>query len=503
MQLQAQILTEMAKALASEAPAGWTQIVCNLASVGGHRAGELVIDTPQGRRTAQVSTHLFQMFDQLRSAMFVPGGGVVYSGAITVLSANNGSVKSDFNYNDEPKFPIPAAAYARDLAMFPLEESRRPEWLRSKVAPFESTGQLGGPEAVNPTLVAVGRAILAKSPMGADNLTAEALPDGLGAMVSQVGRGGLLLYVAPDHSVLAQLSHENPDAVYQRFLAGERWAEAANYLPAELATPAAAAAAAAAQAATEASTPAAAGLAGQLPASVAPFSAPMDPKLLAGARSANTKLIVLGAALGLLGLAGVAASILWDLRLYTTIICAVLAVAAAVLIFTSLRRGGRLARLAASPNEPIVRVDEQGITLHGLPTLAWKDVLFVSFLDGREQAAKRKRVPLFGWSSNLAVRAGNASLGGDVWARDAEAWRAACSTPAQRKQILTGEKLPGRTPGGAALFLDVALSEAVSLEAMQVLMAHAQAHGIPTNTTTSVFKHVEFRGQMIQPESNR
>lgn len=227
----------------------------------------------------------------------------------------------------------------------------------------------------------------------------------------------------------------------------------------------------------------------------------VDHGLLTRARRANTAVIVLGIALAVLGLGGVWFALAQHGRIVAAVFAGVLVLLAVLLVIVAIRRGRRLSRLGARSTEPVIRVDDHGIALHGLPSLPWAEILFVVLTDHRKQLDRRLRVPLWGWASLLAARAGNATLGGEIGARDGEAWRAACTSDEQRAEITLASTFPdGRTPGSAWTYLDVALSEATSLEVMRVLAAQARARGIPHGTVDDLFGLMRIKGPLVDPK---
>jgi len=71
---------------------------------------------------------------RLRGAMYRPGVGTWFSVVITVWA--DGRSQAEFNYDKEPHAMIPPSgvAYLTDQHFFPIDEDKRPEWLKERLA---------------------------------------------------------------------------------------------------------------------------------------------------------------------------------------------------------------------------------------------------------------------------------------------------------------------------------------------------------------------------------
>lgn len=85
-------------------------------------------------RVGRFSDAFTAALTQLRHAMYTDGTGTWFSGEITVTY--EGTVRSDFNYDDEPAWTreLDASQWAKDLERFPRRPEVVPKWLEAKLA---------------------------------------------------------------------------------------------------------------------------------------------------------------------------------------------------------------------------------------------------------------------------------------------------------------------------------------------------------------------------------
>ena len=127
-------LNRAAQALSGVMPSGAVKLVYDgfsLTSVAGSQA---IARTSDGREVSvKGSLSVSQAFSELRRVMYRPGVGSWWSVRMTVWAG--GRAETEFNYDKEPdiEFPPGGVAYLTDLQAYPIDEDKRPEWLRRKV----------------------------------------------------------------------------------------------------------------------------------------------------------------------------------------------------------------------------------------------------------------------------------------------------------------------------------------------------------------------------------
>ena len=86
-------------------------------------------------------------FEELRRVMYKPGLGTWWSVRMTVWA--DGHAQTEFNYDKEPDigFPPGGVAYLTDLQTYPIDEDKRPEWLRRKVVEGIADLRHNGPKS--------------------------------------------------------------------------------------------------------------------------------------------------------------------------------------------------------------------------------------------------------------------------------------------------------------------------------------------------------------------
>ncbi|CAM3957138.1 hypothetical protein [Janibacter anophelis] len=222
MQEQSRLITEVARSLVAVAPEGWTGIDYTTHMLRGQQQARLWIDTSEGRKGAFSGDDTMPLMRELRAAMYEPGKGTFYT-ANFVVTAADGSVRTDFEYDAEPDWDMVPGQYLVDLEAFPRDEEHRPEWLRARIAEANAPVVPEVDSRPDPELVAIAEEMFARMPGGEGPLTSRELREGLGVLVTRQSRGGGKLFVATDRSVMFSSSAESVEQGFERFLAGERY----------------------------------------------------------------------------------------------------------------------------------------------------------------------------------------------------------------------------------------------------------------------------------------
>lgn len=232
----------------------------------------------------------------------------------------------------------------------------------------------------------------------------------------------------------------------------------------------------------------------------APFVVPIDPARVQDARSAARTLLLLKLALVLLGVVGLVLAQVWDLRLYTTIICGVLILAGLAAIAMGTKRKRQLTLATADPAQVAFAADEEGITLAGLARIPWDEVLAVSALDDRPRMSQRRGLTaLF---DGLSERSGAGLLAIAVIIRHGKEYREALPDAGQQGRITVhGKPHPsdGLIHGWTTLLVDTLVPMVVADGCVRVAIQAAQARGIDTGEFTKQMDFVDFNGKRVDP----
>ena len=83
----------------------------------------------QRRACTPLAPDTLAAVEDLRGALYRPGKGAWITMACTITAT--GQIDIDVNYDDQPGWqtPVPAAAYARDLARYPRDPAHVPDWM--------------------------------------------------------------------------------------------------------------------------------------------------------------------------------------------------------------------------------------------------------------------------------------------------------------------------------------------------------------------------------------
>lgn len=127
-------LTEaLARTLAQGAPQRWRRIDLKVLMTAGITDAALTVVMPGGRTPeVQPAREIGEIAAELRSRLYRPGEGTWFG--MRFLMDPPGTYWVSYNTDFDPLWnpPIPAEAYARDLAAFPRDEKHVPGWLRAR-----------------------------------------------------------------------------------------------------------------------------------------------------------------------------------------------------------------------------------------------------------------------------------------------------------------------------------------------------------------------------------
>lgn len=131
-----QLTRAMATTLAGIAPAGWKRIDLKvLMTVGITDVSLTVVLRDGGSAEVQPVREIADIAAELRSRMYRPGHGTWFG--MRFMMDPPGAYWVSYNTDFDPLWepPIPAEAYAQDLAAFPRDEEHVPGWLRERLRP--------------------------------------------------------------------------------------------------------------------------------------------------------------------------------------------------------------------------------------------------------------------------------------------------------------------------------------------------------------------------------
>lgn len=222
MMEQGRLVTEVAQSLVAVAPQGWVALDYTAHMLRGQQKSRLWVDLPEGRKGMFSGDDTMALMRELRTAMYQPGKGTFFTANIVVTAAD-GSVRTRFEYDEEPDWDMVPGQYLVDLEAFPRDEDHRPEWLLARIAEANAPVKPEADSRPDPELVAIGEEMFARMPGEAGPVVSRELREGLGVLVSRQSRGGGKLFIAPDRSLMFSPSAESVEQGFERFCAGERY----------------------------------------------------------------------------------------------------------------------------------------------------------------------------------------------------------------------------------------------------------------------------------------
>lgn len=128
---QANLIREIAYAIADSAPDGWIRVRFVDDVLHGESAPSTYASTQDGETKIPSSSQADSLAWQLREVMYEEGRGTWYT--IEMEISRDGEVTTRFNYEDKPEFaPVPPSplSFVEDHNHFPRDLEHRPAWLR-------------------------------------------------------------------------------------------------------------------------------------------------------------------------------------------------------------------------------------------------------------------------------------------------------------------------------------------------------------------------------------
>lgn len=136
-------------ALEDAVPQGADRIDFRLVATGGYTDAALTVTMPDGSHPAVAPPQeSIDLLLRIRALDYTPGKGTWFSARYVVFPGRD--VAAKFNYSCDPRWdpPVPAEAWARDLAEFLRDDAYIPDWLRARLAGdepnFGPTNPVGG-----------------------------------------------------------------------------------------------------------------------------------------------------------------------------------------------------------------------------------------------------------------------------------------------------------------------------------------------------------------------
>ncbi|MCL2471914.1 MAG: hypothetical protein FWF25_09310 [Propionibacteriaceae bacterium] len=137
-----------ARALSSLLPPDAVRLVYDGFSLTSQSGSRTMAFTASGQAISMTgSSAASQAFNELRRVMYKPGLGSWWSVRMTVWA--DGHAQTEFNFDEEPdnRFPPGGVAYLTDLQTYPIDEDKRPEWLRRKIVEGIADLRHNGPKS--------------------------------------------------------------------------------------------------------------------------------------------------------------------------------------------------------------------------------------------------------------------------------------------------------------------------------------------------------------------
>jgi len=140
MMAQSQILTEMAQDMIESITGEWNQATYTIMLFGAHGSGSFEIVDAQGNSRKGRDRIAFNLSDELKRVMFVPGKGSWFSMVLTVR--NSGSMEADFDYGTNPRlknrfFSVSASGANNEQNKFPRDLEHQPQWYRELLTEYQ------------------------------------------------------------------------------------------------------------------------------------------------------------------------------------------------------------------------------------------------------------------------------------------------------------------------------------------------------------------------------
>lgn len=133
---QAQLIREIASAVAERLPSGWkrvrfiARVTCEVSTCS------TLVTQRVDEEAVRSSRRAWDLAKELRSVMYQPGAGTWFTFTLDITS--DGQANSSFDYDGEPDIPwADPTVYLTDQEKFPREVENQPEWYKGRLAEAE------------------------------------------------------------------------------------------------------------------------------------------------------------------------------------------------------------------------------------------------------------------------------------------------------------------------------------------------------------------------------
>lgn len=231
------------------------------------------------------------------------------------------------------------------------------------------------------------------------------------------------------------------------------------------------------------------------------FDARADAERLASARRWSTGALAIMAAIAV-AVAALLCVVLLGGRAHPTLVTVSIIFLVALVPGLLKFRGARRRNLRWAERDGVaVSVTREGIATPRIPSLPWSAIKGVVLFDDSARNTAQRRVPVFGWGTGLALRAGEGVVAITFALHDGEAVRATVQPPSEAGHIrLWSRDAQGRRPGDVMITADVAMSPGTVRELIAAVTAGAHLGGVPVYRPTETRQWIVLLGKVVTGE---
>lgn len=212
---------------------------------------------------------------------------------------------------------------------------------------------------------------------------------------------------------------------------------------------------------------------------LADFAVTADPARVASAARWNAGLQVTSLVMLLVAVGGIVAVSMTRFGGWLTIVLLGVFGAMAVGVLWTVRARRRMLRLLTA-GDATLRISDQGVTVPGIGDVRAEELLFFCVTNDRARTQRMRRIPVFGWAGQAAIKAGNGTVLCDLGVRDADDLRSRASDPAAGAAITRyARRADGTRRGTVPLILDAFYDDLDTQAIVKVLFLLAQKYAIP------------------------
>ncbi len=228
------------------------------------------------------------------------------------------------------------------------------------------------------------------------------------------------------------------------------------------------------------------------------FDARVDAERLASARRWSTGALVTMSAVAVT-VAALLVTVLLSGRAHPTLVTVSIIFLIALVPGLLKFRGARRRNLRWAERDGVaVSVSREGIATPRIPSLPWSAIKGVVLFDDSARNSAQRRVPVFGWGTGLALRAGEGVVAITFALHDGEVVRATVQPPSEAGHIrLWSRDAQGRRPGDVMITADVAMSPGTVRELIAAVTAGAHLGGVPVYRPTETRQWILLLGKVI------